>query len=333
MPVIAPDDDGLRRVAAHLRGGGIAAFPTETVYGLGAVVWDEAAIASVFARKQRPLFDPLIAHVAAASDLALLWDRDRTPTVVRDRVERLVAGAWPGPLTLVLPKRDAVPDLATAGLPAVGVRMPAHPVAHALLRLVGAPLVAPSANRFGRVSPTTASAVAAELGPDLWVLDGGPCAVGVESTVVAFDDDGTPVVLRPGGLPTARIAELAGAAPRIGGGGPIRAPGQLDSHYAPARALTLLDGPVRALPPGRIGVLAATTPPAVVRALAGPETELVAVEVLSPSGDSLEAARTLFAALRRLDEADVDLIAEPWPGEGGLSDALRDRLRRAAARR
>jgi L-threonylcarbamoyladenylate synthase len=333
VPLIPPDDDGVRRVADHLRGGGVAAFPTETVYGLGAVVWDEGAVAQVFARKQRPLFDPLIAHLADADDLGALWDRAATPEPARAQAERLAAAAWPGPLTLVLPKRPSVPDLATAGLPAVGVRVPAHPVARALIRATGAPLVAPSANRFGRVSPTTAAAVAAELGADLLVLDGGPCAVGVESTVVALEDDGTPVILRPGGFPAERVAAVTGRTPRVGARGRIEAPGQLESHYAPGRPLTLLSGPVRSLPPGRVGVLCATTPADAVRALAGPETELAAVEVLSAAGDPIEAARTLFAALRRLDDADVDLIAEPWPGVGGLSDAIRDRLRRAAARR
>ncbi len=223
----------------------------------------------------------------------------------------------------------------TAGLSLVGVRCPAHPVARALLAAVGAPLVAPSANRFGRVSPTTALAVVAELGADLLVLDGGPCAVGVESTVVAFEDDGAPVVLRPGGLSLDAVRAHTGREPRVGGRGRVEAPGQTASHYAPARPATLLPAalPECGLPPGRWAVLASTTPEARVRALAGPGTTLAAVEVLSAAGDSVVAAQRLFAALRRLDEADADVLLEPWSPNGGLADALRDRLRRAAAAR
>lgn len=332
MPLVPPDTAGVSAVAARLRAGELAAFPTETVYGLGARIWDPDAIARVFERKGRPWFDPLIAHVAERDGLGALWDAPGEPAAVRDAVERLVAEAWPGPLTVVVRRRPEVPDLAVAGLPSVGVRLPAHPVARALLRAVGDPVVAPSANRFGRVSPTTAEAVLAELGEDLWVLDGGPCAVGVESTVVGFEADGTPVILRPGGLPAEEVARITGRTPARGSRGRIEAPGQTESHYAPARPLSLLPGPIRevGLPPGRWGVLSATTPAASVR---GPGAEVVGVEVLSESGDPREAARRLFAALRRLDALDVDLLAEPWRGEGGLSDAVRDRLQRAAARR
>jgi L-threonylcarbamoyladenylate synthase len=336
MLVLSPDPAGLSLAAKHLREGGILAFPTETVYGLGAVVTDEAAMASVFAAKRRPLFDPLIAHLATPAALPSLWARDRSSAAVQHAVELLAAACWPGPLTLVLPRSSAVPDLATAGLGAVGIRVPAHPVARALIEAVGAPLVAPSANRFGRVSPTTAAAVVAELGDVVpYVLDGGPCAVGVESTVVAFDDDGTLVVLRPGGVSVEELTRLVGHRPRVGGRGVVEAPGQLESHYAPEQSLTLLPAAVHVggLPPGRLAVLSATTPADVVRACARPGTEVVAVEVLSERGDSLEAARRLFGALRRLDDTHVDLVAEPWPDVGGLSEAIRDRLRRAAARR
>jgi L-threonylcarbamoyladenylate synthase len=333
--LLPADDRALAHVAAHLRAGGIAAFPTETVYGLGAVLWDEAAIAQVFARKARPLFDPLIAHVAEPAGLDALWDEAATPEPARAAVRRLTAAVWPGPLTVLVPKVARVPLLATAGLSLVGVRCPAHPVARALLAAVGAPLVAPSANRFGRVSPTTALAVVAELGADLLVLDGGPCAVGVESTVVAFEDDGAPVVLRPGGLSLDAVRAHTGREPRVGGRGRVEAPGQTASHYAPARPATLLPAalPECGLPPGRWAVLASTTPEARVRALAGPGTTLAAVEVLSAAGDSVVAAQRLFAALRRLDEADADVLLEPWSPNGGLADALRDRLRRAAAAR
>ncbi|MCB9688754.1 MAG: threonylcarbamoyl-AMP synthase [Alphaproteobacteria bacterium] len=325
MIVLPPDESGIRIAADHLLAGGILGMPTETVYGLAAVVWRTDAIASVFAAKERPLFDPLIAHVVDVEQAWTVWDRDVLEAPAREAVERLTAALWPGPLTLVLPRREAVPDLATSGLPTAAVRSPDHPVARSLIAAVGEPLVAPSANRFGRVSPTTAEAVVAELGDRVpYVLDGGPCRVGLESTVLAIEPDGVPRLLRPGGVAAERVAELLGRPVRDGRGGAIEAPGQLASHYAPSVPLTLVDRAEGEL--GRVSALLASGSADRVRADGS-------VVVLSEGGDAAEAARRLFAALRELDGAGLPIVAERWPDRTGLGHAIADRLERAAARR
>jgi L-threonylcarbamoyladenylate synthase len=297
------------------------AFPTETVYGLGADAFDPGAVARIFEVKARPSFDPLIVHLADASDV------DRVAHAEDSRVAVLAEAFWPGPLTLVLPRRPEVPEIVTAGLDTVGLRVPAHPAARALIRASGHPLAAPSANPFGYVSPTTAAHVAERLGEavDL-ILDGGPCPVGLESTIVSLVGE-TPTILRPGGTAVEDIEEALGApCERAGPAGerPL-APGQLTRHYAtrtPLRILTGAAGP----PPddGRTGLLAWTEAPAA--------PGYAAVEVLAPDRRPTTAAARLFAALRRLDELELDLIvAEPCP-ERGLGAAIMDRLRRCAAR-
>jgi len=310
----------LDRAAALLREGGVVAFPTETVYGLGARATDERAVARVFEIKGRPRFDPLIVHVAD-------WDRARALAVeIPPLAERLARRFWPGPLTLLLPKSPVVPDLVTAGLPTVAVRCPSHPVASELLRRAAIPVAAPSANRFGRLSPTTADAVAEQLGarPDL-ILDGGPCPVGIESTILSIEG-GAAVLLRPGGLALEEIeAEIGPVRTGPATDARPRAPGRLPRHYAPRTPLTLLEG---APPPdaaaGRSGLLA-------FRAPAQPQ-RYAAVETLAPSGDPREAAARFFAALRRLDALGLERIfAEPAP-DSGLGRAINDRLRRAAER-
>jgi len=316
----ADDPSALAEGGRLLRAGGLVVFPTETVYGLGAAAFDAEAVARVFAVKARPSFDPLIVHVAETAEL------DRVADSADARARRLAERFWPGPLTLVLPRRSEVPDIVTAGLDTVAVRVPAHPAARALIRHAGVPVAAPSANPFGYVSPTTAAHVAELLGDavDL-VLDGGPCAVGVESTVLSLV--GPPAILRPGGVPREELEAVLGTAiPVAAAAGRPASPGRLARHYATRTPLRILPGPAPALSPGpgRVGLLARHEAPA--------GGGWAAVEVLSPDGREATAAASLFAALRRLDALSLDSIAaEPFP-ESGLGLAIMDRLRRCAAR-
>lgn len=308
------------QAAALLRAGAVVAMPTETVYGLAANAFDEAAVLRIFQVKQRPSFDPLIVHVR---------DREQLAPLVADlprEAEALMARFWPGPLTLVLPKTARVPDLVTSGLGTVAVRMPAHPVAQALLRAVDFPLAAPSANPFGYVSPTTAQHVADQLGGQVpYILNGGPCTVGVESTILGWEQEaGAWVLYRPGGTPVEAIAEVIGAVdaaqPRL----LPASPGMLESHYAPGTPVHAGDVPqlLEAHRGKRIGVIS-------FRQHHGAAYN----EVLSPNGDLAEAASRLFAALRNLDRSDAEVIlAEIFP-QTGLGAAINDRLRRAAAKR
>jgi L-threonylcarbamoyladenylate synthase len=315
----AADPEALREAGRALRSGGLVAFPTETVYGLGASAFDSRAVARVFAVKARPSFDPLIVHVAEAKEARLVADTG-DPLFAR-----LAARFWPGPLTLVLPRRAAVPEIVTAGLDTVAVRVPGHEGALALLREARTPVAAPSANPFGYVSPTTAGHVADLLGDSVdIVLDGGPCRVGVESTVLSLVD--SPVILRPGGLSREDLeAELGTTLALAGRVERPLAPGQLARHYATRTPLRVLTGPPAAPGPGmRVGLLAFREAPG--------GHAWAAVEVLAPDGSAATAATRLFAALRRLDEQGLDAIeAEPCP-ENGLGLAIMDRLRRCAAR-
>jgi L-threonylcarbamoyladenylate synthase len=325
----------LDEAAALLEAGNLVAIPTETVYGLAARFDDDSALTKVFAAKQRPLFDPLIIHVAAGADIARLVAEGLVGELgaeARARAQKLMAAFWPGPLTLVLPRGPRVPDLATSGLPTVALRSPRHPLAQALLARVG-PLAAPSANRFGRISPTTAAHVRAELGDRVMVLDGGPCEIGIESTIVAVEPF---VLLRPGGVPAAAIEACAGVAlaPRPAAGG-IAAPGTFPAHYAPRKPLAILPAPVAELAappagelPPRLGLLAfAEGAGERFAALTGRAVE---TRVLGLDLDA--AARRLFAALRELDASPAErLFAEPCPSDEGLGHAIADRLMRAAA--
>lgn len=313
-------DADLVPAAAALRAGLLVGMPTETVYGLAANALDSAAVLRVFSAKGRPTFDPLIVHVA---DAAQAW----TVAQPSPRAERLAAALWPGPLTLVLPRRTNVPDVVTSGLDTVGVRCPAHPLALALIRAAGVPLAAPSANLFGRISPTTAAHVREQLGDAVaLVLDGGPCVVGIESTVLLPDP--TPIILRPGGVTRERLEEILGEPVAVADRAtraaslPQLAPGMLPSHYAPVKPLRLrVAGEPWPRDPA-IGVLAFTGGD--VRGTSGH------VEVLSARGDLVEAASGLFAALRRLDASPVtSLVAELVP-DHGLGLGINDRLRRAA---
>ncbi|MEC7761436.1 MAG: L-threonylcarbamoyladenylate synthase [Pseudomonadota bacterium] len=307
---LAPDAAGIARAAELLLGGGLVSFPTETVYGLGGVATDDVAVARIFEAKGRPHFNPLIAHVPDLDAVSRIAE-------LTGRAHDLAQAFWPGPLTLVLPTRpDAgLSPLVSAGLPTVAVRVPDHPLAQKLLRAVGRPVVAPSANPSGRISPTETAHVLAGLGGQIEaVLDGGPCAVGVESTIVGFNPE--PVLLRPGGLPTEAIEDALGAplARRTEGAG-INAPGQLASHYAPD-ARVRLDAET-ARPGERMLGFGAV------------DGEMN----LSPSGDLVEAAANLFRMLHALDRAGDAPIAVAKVPETGLGRAINDRLRRAAAPR
>ncbi len=290
------------------------ALPTETVYGLAANALDPVACARIFEAKERPLSDPLIVHLP---DLDWL-ERIAAPN---DLARQLARKFWPGPLTMVLPRRKIVPDLVTAGQETVAVRMSAHPVFQAVASAAATPLAAPSANRFGRISPTSAAHVLAELeGRVRIILDGGTCAHGIESTIVLAAEDGLEI-LRHGPITEAELVEIAPLRPSRHDG--IATPGSLKSHYAPATPLDLvadLSGTFRE----NVGLLAAHP----VSDLTG----FAAVEILSPTGDLREAAANLYAAMRRLDERGlIRILALSMPVEG-LGAAIMERLRKAAAR-
>jgi L-threonylcarbamoyladenylate synthase len=314
MTPVEATSETVAHAARVLRSGGLVAFPTETVYGLGADATNARAVAAIFEAKGRPRFNPLIAHVAsteAAAELGRFTDTAR----------RLADAFWPGPLTLVLAKRPGCPiaDLATAGLDTVAVRVPAHPIAQALLRAAQLPIAAPSANRSGHVSPTTAAHVAADLGERVaMILDGGATPLGLESTVVDATGE-APVVLRLGGITREALARVLGRPVEIASGEAAApaSPGMLARHYAPATGLRLDARDVR-----QGEALLAFGPDA-------PETRGPVVN-LSTSGDLTEAAANLFAALRTLDAAGAEAIAVMPIPDKGLGEAINDRLRRAA---
>ena len=318
---LSPDASGLAEAAALLRAGRLVAFPTETVYGLGADATDPAAVAGIFAAKERPRFNPLISHVADA-DAALAEGAFDAQALC------LAEAFWPGPLTLVVPAdpNTRVSDLARAGLSSVALRVPAHPAARALLADVGRPVAAPSANRSGRVSPTRADHVIEDLeGRIAAVLDGGDTPVGVESTVVACLG-GVPRLLRPGGITRAALREVLGldpAAAEAADADRPAGPGMLASHYAP-RARVRLDA-VQVEPGEAVLLFGEGRPVGLADARAALN--------LSPAGDVAEAAARLFGALRTLDASGAATIAVvPIPADG-LGEAIRDRLARAAAPR
>jgi len=310
----------IARAVEILRAGGLVAFPTETVYGLGADATNPDAVGRIFAAKGRPADHPLIVHLASADALGD-WALDVPPLATT-----LAAACWPGPLTLVLRRAPGVPDAVTGGLATVGLRVPAHPVALELLRSFGGGIAAPSANRFGTVSPTTVEHVREGLAGSVdLVLDGGPSAVGVESTIVDVSGD-EPAILRPGGVPREVLEAIGGVPLPIRHGGEVRAPGMLAAHYAPDARLLLVppdEQPRRAaeLRAGgeRVGVLAF--------APGGPIEDAAVVEL---GADEERAARRLYAAIRELD-ATCDVILAWPPEERGLGLAIADRLRRAAA--
>jgi L-threonylcarbamoyladenylate synthase len=308
------DDAAIAEAARILRAGGLVAFPTETVYGLGADATDDEAVASIFAAKARPQFNPLIVHVPDAATAA-------REAVFDARAEALAAEFWPGPLSLVLPRAAScrVSLLCSAGLPSLALRAPSHPIAQKLLRATGRPIAAPSANRSGKISPTTANHVADGLGNRIaMILDGGACQIGLESTVLDLSGE-NPVLLRPGSVTREEMERVIGPVSMPSSTTPLVSPGMLASHYAPRLPLRMNAHDCR-----RGEALLAFGP--VPR---GMEPE----ENLSPSGDLTEAAAHLFAALHRLDRPDFTGIAVMPIPESGLGIAINDRLRRAAAPR
>jgi L-threonylcarbamoyladenylate synthase len=307
-------DDPL--VAAQaLMAGGVVAIPTETVYGLGAIATDIGAVNRVYEIKGRPSDHPLIVHIASASQLDQ-WAAD-VPTWAALLAEQL----WPGPMTLVLPRSPLVDDSVTGGLPTVAIRVPAHPMAQALLLLVGTGIAAPSANRFGRVSPTTSAHVLSELGDFLtpgrdYILEGGPSSVGVESTIIDCTT-AAPHILRPGAVTIEQIEQITGL--EVVEGGTTRAPGTLPAHYAPKAMVLLVDAPDIARAPRGSGLIAPShveTPAGVVR-LAAPK-------------DTASYGRELYSALRAADDQGLSGVVVVPPDPAGLGLAIRDRLRRAA---
>ena len=311
--------------AQALRDGELVAFPTETVYGLGANALNPIAVAKIFEIKERPRFDPLIVHVADVSQA------DEVVESIPEIAQSLMEKFWPGPLSFVLNKLPCVPDIVTAGLPGVAIRCPSHDVARGLIRAAGVPIAAPSANRFGLVSPTTGSHVMESFGDRLsFVLDDGPCKIGVESTVVSFMDtnDGLPKLLRHGGITQEQIESVTGVInTQMHEESQPTSPGQLSRHYSPATPLLFSnDDSLAEMKNGKskIGLLGFQSPSS--------SEDFAAIEILSKKGDYREAAANLFAAMRRLDALGLDLIiAEPIP-EIDLGRAIIDRLRRAAAR-
>ncbi len=304
--------------AAHwLRKGELVAIPTETVYGLAGNALDEKAIVKIFETKERPLYNPLIIHVAhadQAKSLVLDWD---------DQVQALMDAFWPGPLTLLLDRSPAVPDLVCAGLSRVALRMPDHPLTLDLIQNCDFPLAAPSANLFGRISPTTAEHVLGQLNQRIpYILDGGPCRVGVESTIIGREN-GEWKIYRVGGITQAELEPFIGQAERVAPSDRPDAPGMLPWHYAPRTTLTI--GEPSVSPGDRIGWLRFSS---LGQGVPG-ERQFV----LAPDGDLHTAARRLYAGLHELDALGLDhLIAEPVPDQG-IGRAINDRLRRAAAPR
>jgi L-threonylcarbamoyladenylate synthase len=315
-----PDASGqIARAAALLRAGGVVAFPTETVYGLGADAANDEALRRIFSLKGRPADHPLIVHIAAAAQMQD-WARD-IPAAAYALAERF----WPGPLTLILRRREGVSALVTGGQETIGLRIPAHPVALALLRIFGGGVAAPSANRFGRVSPTRAEHVREELGggPDL-ILDGGDCPVGVESTIVDLTGS-VPVILRPGGIPPEALERVMGQKIELPGAARTgRAPGMLASHYAPATPLRLV---ARAELPAVAASLSATGKRVAVMALSGCASA-TGQTVAMPS-EPAAYGRDLYAVIRMLDGGGHDAILVEMPPQTEAWLAVNDRLRKA----
>jgi L-threonylcarbamoyladenylate synthase len=310
----------INKAIALLEAGELVAIPTETVYGLAGNALDTTAVTKIFVAKNRPHFDPLIVHVPSLQ---------RAEQVVRSIPEKALILSnlfWPGPLTILLNKKQIIPDLVTAGLDTVGIRCPRHPLALELLQKINFPLAAPSANPFGYVSPTRPEHVSEQLGDKIsYILDGGPCPVGIESTIVGFEEDQT-IVYRLGGLSLENIEDAIGSV-SVQGHSSVnpKAPGQLNSHYAPRKRLVLGTFPhlFKTYGQVQVGTLSFRT--------LFQEVEKRNQIVLSPSGNLEEAARNLFSGLRELDKMEVSVILAEEVPDIGIGKAINDRLRRAAA--
>ncbi len=354
--ILEPTEANIQLAARVLKQGGLVAMPTETVYGLAGNAFEAGALSKIFLTKERPTFDPLIVHIAPESaTLAglmreqLIYPHDLSDAAIK-RIDALIRKFWPGPLTLVLPKSDLVPDLATSGMETVAIRAPKHPVARALIKELGLGVCAPSANRFGRISPTSAADVMEELGDRIdIILDGGPCEIGLESTILRITEDGEPILLRPGTVSREEIEALLGTkvldsrdAPE---GTAQIAPGRLASHYSPSKPFLILPNSIAQMmtppsfgtaKPKKVGLLTFSGKTAEAAETLSEILELpVVAETLSETGNWEEAARNLFRKLRALDASDADfLVAEPVPPaaieSNGIAFAIADRLMRAA---
>src|SRR5579859_1217619 len=344
---LQPEPSIIERAADVLRAGNVVVFPTETVYGLGADVFQPVALERIFLAKGRPHSDPLIAHIADEAALELLT------TALPEQAKRLASAFWPGPLTLVLPRGQRVPYLMTAGLETVAVRMPRHPVALALIRALGSPIAAPSANRFMHVSPTTAQHVLADLGGRVpLIVDGGPCEVGVESTVLDLCSE-QPTILRPGGISLEALRSvLPGVQPprshkKANAPDPAESestshhsPGQMLTHYAPAVPLLLFEGSTASM---RVAMLAETQRRQALGQRVGvlvADEDVAAfqqsgalIRSLGNAANPAQIASTLYYALRSLEDAQVQVILCRQFDDGGLGMAIRDRLLKAASGR
>lgn len=312
--------NNIQLAKTFLEKGELVAIPTETVYGLAANALDAVAVAKIFEAKERPSFDPLIVHTHSLQEV------HRFVTEIHPALLKLAKQFWPGPLTLLLPKKESIPSLVTSGLDRVGVRVPNHPLTLELLRQLDFPLAAPSANPFGYISPTSAAHVEKQLGHKVsYILDGGHCEIGLESTIVG-EENGELIIYRLGGLAVNEIEEVVGKVlVQLNQSSNPKAPGQLKSHYAPRKPVII----------GNIEHLQKTYANANLGVLVfGNQIEHrsgMIVRDLSPSKDQREAAVNLFSYLRELDEADVELIITELLPENGLGLAVNDRLRRAAA--
>ncbi len=316
-----PPWTSVSEAARLLKAGEVVAIPTETVYGLAGNAFEPKALAKIFAAKERPTFDPLIVHIA---DIAQLTDIAKD---IPDSAYRLAEAYWPGPMTIILPKKDCIPDLCTSALPSVAVRFPSHPVAQAIIKESGLPLAAPSANLFKHVSPTTAEHVAAQLADRIaGIVDGGPCSVGVESSIISLTGE-KPTVLRPGAITPEMFAKVLGDVAikesTSKPGQPMLAPGQCDTHYRPQVPLYYGEIPV-----------GYTLPEHTVRIAFGTQAGPIPATVnLSATGDMVEATSKLYAFMHDLDKTEYDLIlVDPIPNTG-VGMALNDRLKRASIKR
>jgi len=350
MPLLKINDEAIRRAAAHIVSGGIAAFPTETVYGLGADAFNPNALALIFEIKKRPRFDPLIVHIAALTTLEKVADLSSLDTGARKRLDLLTENFWPGPLTLILPKQQTVPDLATSGMPTVAVRLPALASARQLIALSSGSVAAPSANPFGFLSPTSAEHVLAMLGDKVEIiLDGGPTQVGLESTVLDICS-GQPRILRPGGIPKeaieAVIGPLAentalddtaidGAAVYGADASGAVSPGMMKSHYAPRACLEVCDLEAMCKTPCEGGSAFLFFDGASRDKWQKEQTypQNVLIKVLSKTGNSTEAAAHFFQSLHELDKPEISSIYAQRAPEEGLGIAINDRLEKAAYKR
>lgn len=307
----------ITKASLLIKKGDLVAFPTETVYGLGANALNPEAVAKIFAAKERPSFDPLIVHIANIDDIAKL-------TTSKDkRIYQLAEKFWPGPLTIVLPKSEIVPDIVTSGLPTVGIRMPNNPIALELIKMSGCPIAAPSANKFGLISPTNASHVKKQLPSISCVLDGGPTTVGIESTVITLNPDGF-LIMRDGFITQADLEEIVPLSKQNHTKeSELASPGLLKSHYSPQKPIFILGQFTHAIDRSKAGFISFSN-----HDIKGYKQ----VEFLSKTSDLKEAAENLFKILHKLEDADIAyIIAEPVPNVG-IGAAIMDRLTKAAYR-